>query len=72
MKQDANQYSKTEYRELCKTVKKQMRVEIRKYNVQLVQKALTENRGLQLVKLKAKEGNSLKHCYHGSNSKNRW
>ena len=59
MKQDANQYSKTEYRELCKTVRKQMRVEIRKYTVQLVQKALTENRGLKSAKLKTEEGKSL-------------
>ena len=59
MKQDATQYSKIEYRELCKTVRKQMREEIRKYNVQLVQKALTENKGLKSAKLKTKEGKSL-------------
>src|SRR5271154_5767781 len=59
MKQDATQYSQIEYRELCKTVRKQMREEIRKYNVQLVQKALTENRGLKSAKLKMKEGRSL-------------
>ena len=59
MKQDATQYSKIEYRELCKTVRKQMREEIRKYNVQLVQKALTENRGLKSAKLKTNEGKSL-------------
>src|SRR3977135_3525787 len=33
--------------------------EIRKYNVQLVQKALTQNRGLKSAKLKTKEGKSL-------------
>src|SRR3977135_2704666 len=59
MKQDATQYSKIEYRELCKIVRKQMREEIRKYNVQLVQKALTQNRGLKSAKLKTKEGKSL-------------
>ena len=59
MKQDARQYSKIEYKELCKTVRKQMRNEIRKYNVQLVQKALTENKGLKSAKLKTKEGKSL-------------
>src|SRR5271154_2151023 len=59
MKQDATQYSQIEYRELCKTVRKQMREEIRKYNVQLVQKALTENRGLKSATLKTKEGKSL-------------
>ena len=37
-----------------------MREEIRKYNVQLVQKALTENRGLKSAKLKTNEGKSLK------------
>src|SRR5271154_1126631 len=45
--------------ELCKTVRKQMREEIRKYNVQLVQKVLTENRGLKSAKLKTKESKSL-------------
>src|SRR3977135_56881 len=59
MKQDATQYSKIEYRELCKIVRKQMREEIRKYNVQLVQKALTQNRGLKSAKRKTKEGKSL-------------
>ena len=59
MKQDATQYSKIEYRELCKTVRKQMREEIRQHNVQLVQKALTENRALKSAKLKMKEGKSL-------------
>ena len=55
MKQDTTQYSKIEYVELCKTVRKQMRDEIRKYNVQLVQKALTDNKGLKSAKLKTKE-----------------
>jgi Reverse transcriptase (RNA-dependent DNA polymerase) len=53
------QYSKIEYRELCKTVRKQMREEIRKYNVHIVQKALTQSRGLKSAKLKIKEGKSL-------------
>ena len=59
MKQDTTQYSKIEYTELCKTVRKQMREEIRKYNVQLVQNALKENRGLKTAKLKTKQGKSL-------------
>ncbi len=36
-----------------------MREDIRKYYVQLVQKALTENRGLKSARLKTKEGKSL-------------
>src|SRR3977135_1465407 len=36
-----------------------MREEIRKYNVQIVQKALTQNRGLKSAKLETKEGKSL-------------
>ena len=59
MKQDPTRYSKIEYVELCKTVRKQMRDEIRKYNVQLVQKALTDNKGLKSAKLKTKEDKSL-------------
>src|SRR3977135_4233665 len=59
MKQDATQYCNIEYRELCKIVRKQMREEIRKCNVELVQKALTQNRGLKSNKLKTKEGKSL-------------
>ena len=59
MKQDATQYSKIEYTELCKTVRKQMREEIRRHNVHLVQQALMQNRGLKSAKLKSKEGKSL-------------
>src|SRR5438477_11228144 len=59
MKQDTTQYSKIEYVELCKTVRKQMRDEIRKYNVHLVQKALTDNKVLKSAKLKTKEDKSL-------------
>ena len=39
--------------------KKKMRKEIRNYNVQIVQKALTENRGLKAAKLKVQQGKSL-------------
>jgi hypothetical protein len=36
-----------------------MREEIRNYNVQIVQKALTDNRGLKAASLKVKQGKSL-------------
>jgi hypothetical protein len=36
-----------------------MREEIRNYNVQVVQKALTENRGLKSARLRVKQGKSL-------------
>ena len=59
MKQNGTKYGKIEYIELCKTVRKKMREEIRSYNVQIVQKALTENRGLKAATLKTKQGKSL-------------
>ena len=46
MKQDKLKYGNIKYVELCKTVRKRMRQEILDYNVQLIEKALTENRGL--------------------------
>jgi endonuclease/exonuclease/phosphatase family metal-dependent hydrolase len=59
MKQNATKYGNIEYTELCKTVRKKMREEIRNYNVQVVQKALTDNRGLKAASLKVKQGKSL-------------
>jgi hypothetical protein len=59
MKQNATKYGNIEYAELCKTVRKKMREEIRNYNVQIVQKALTDNRGLKAASLKVKQGKSL-------------
>src|SRR5277367_5522719 len=59
MKQDATKYGKIEYTELCKTLRKKMKNEIRSYNVQLIQEALTTGRGLKAAQLKTKEGRSL-------------
>src|ERR1700727_1871549 len=59
MKQNATKYGNIEYAELRKTVRKKMREEIRNYNVQVVQKALTNNRGLKAASLKVKQGKSL-------------
>ena len=59
MKQDATKIGKIEYRELCKTIRKKMRNEIRSYNVQLIEQALTTGRGLKAAQLKMKEGRSL-------------
>src|SRR5271156_1876613 len=47
MKQSATKYGNIKYTELCNTVRKKMRKEIRNYNMQVVQKVLTENRGLK-------------------------
>src|SRR5271163_2762877 len=59
MKQDATKYGKIEYIELCKTIRKKMKNEIRSYNVQLIQKALSSGRGLKSAQLKTKEGRPL-------------
>ena len=54
MKQNATKYGNIEYAELCKTVRKKMREEIKNYNVQIVQNAITDNRGLKAASLKVK------------------
>lgn len=59
MKQDASTYGKIEYTELCKTIRKKMRNEIRSYNVQVIQQALTNGRGLKAAQLNIKEGKPL-------------
>ena len=59
MKLDATKYGNIEYTQLCKIVRKKMRKEIRNYNDQIVQKALTENRGLKAARPKVRKGKSL-------------
>ena len=59
MKQNITEYRNIKYIKLYKTVRKKMREEIRNYNVQIVQKALTDNRGLKEASLKVKQGKSL-------------
>jgi hypothetical protein len=53
MKPKLQPKDKIEYVELCKTIRKQMREEIRKYNVDVVAKALAENRGMKSVRANA-------------------
>ncbi len=59
MKIDLTKWSKIEYVELCKTIRKRMREEIRRYNVALVERALLENKGLKSSKQKIANGRKL-------------
>jgi hypothetical protein len=59
MKQDASKYGKIEYTELCKTIRKRIRDEIRGYNVLMVQNALQNNKGLKAAKIRSKKGQPL-------------
>ena len=67
MKPMLSKHGNVEYAELCKTIRKQMRNEIRNYNVSVVEKAISENKGLKaaikslhnrkhIVALKAEDG----------------
>ena len=62
-----SKHGNVEYAELCKTIRKQMRNEIRNYNVSVVEKAISVNKGLKaaikslhnrkhIVALKAEDG----------------
>jgi hypothetical protein len=59
MKQDASKYGRIEYTELCKTIRKRIRDEIRGYNVLVVQNALQNNKGLKSTKTQSKRGQQL-------------
>ena len=59
MKQDVSKYGKIEYTELCKTIRKRIRDEIRGYNVLVVQNALQNNKGLKAAKIRSKKGQPL-------------
>ena len=56
MKGDYQKYGKIEYVELCKTIRKKMREEIRRFNVQAITTAITDGKGIKSATHKTREG----------------
>ena len=56
IKQSLNKHAKIEYVELCKTIRKRMRDEIRKYNVGIIEQAIRANKGLKAARLNIRYG----------------
>ena len=52
MKRDASNLTKIEFTELCKTIRKRMRHEIRNYNTQKIKETIENNRNRKILKRK--------------------
>ena len=49
-------YDNVEYHKICKTIRKDMRQDIRKYNVEIIARTIAQNKGMKATQLKLKEG----------------
>ena len=48
-----------EYRKICKTIRKNMRQDIRRYNVETIKKAISQNKSVKATQIRLKEGKPL-------------
>ena len=59
MKQQMNNHRIIEYTELCKTIRKKMREELRSHNTKIVRNAIEQGKGLKVAYMKIKEGRKI-------------
>ena len=59
MKQQMKNHGIIEYTELCKTIRKKMREELRSHNTKIVRNAIEQGKGLKVAYMKIKEGRKI-------------
>jgi endonuclease/exonuclease/phosphatase family metal-dependent hydrolase len=59
MKQQMKNHGIIEYTELCKTIRKKMREELRSHNTKIIRNAIDQGKGLKVAYMKIKEGRKI-------------